>query len=37
MHDMRDEKHGRKTEAKSQSLLTAAVKIALKSPVRYKK
>jgi len=36
MHDMRDEKHGRKTEAKSQSLFAAAVKISLKSFVRYK-
>jgi hypothetical protein len=37
MYDMRDEKHGRKTEAKRQTLLAAAVKIALKIPVRYKK
>jgi hypothetical protein len=34
MHDMRDEKHGRKTEAKSQFLLAAAVKIALKTSMR---
>jgi hypothetical protein len=34
MHDVRDGKHGRRTEARSQDLLATIVIIAMKSRVR---